>query len=158
MKKFILYRHFDKEKNLLYVGRSSSFSARWMSHRSRSPWFNEIVVVTIEHFENANLLACAEIKAIINENPKYNKASLPPKDVSYKKTEEYSEKSEFGLDVKKIEFEIKNKKLKNWLGLSKKMNVSRQWISQVKLNKSHTLKTITKIAEGLGVDPKELLI
>jgi predicted GIY-YIG superfamily endonuclease len=67
-----LYRHFDVENNLLYVGISLSTINRLGQHQHHSKWFDEIKVVTIEHFLTRQDAINAEKKAIQNENPKYN--------------------------------------------------------------------------------------
>mgnify|MGYP003346331237 CR=1 FL=1 len=67
-----LYRHFDKEDNLLYVGISFSSLLRLSQHKSLSSWYGQISRVTIENFENREQALEAETKAILNEKPKYN--------------------------------------------------------------------------------------
>ena len=65
-----LYRHFDKEDNLLYVGISFSSLLRLSQHKSLSSWYDQISRVTIENFENREQALEAETKAILNEKPK----------------------------------------------------------------------------------------
>lgn len=76
-----LYRHFDGEGRLLYVGVSLSTLARLCQHR-RSGWFKEIVTVRIERYETRRAATQAEREAIKRENPVWNVASaqtpLPP--------------------------------------------------------------------------------
>jgi len=67
-----LYRHFDAENNLMYVGISLSTITRLGQHQQHSKWFNEIKKVTIEHFSTRQDAIEAEKKAIKTENPKYN--------------------------------------------------------------------------------------
>lgn len=67
-----LYRHFDADGNLLYVGMSISSVARLGEHRRDSHWFNAISVVTIERFETRELCSEAEYQAIKNEKPMHN--------------------------------------------------------------------------------------
>jgi len=74
MKKFCLYRHYDKEGKLLYVGKSTNFSSRLCVHKSKSDWFDDIYSIIIEKFQNGNNLALAEMEAIKMENPINNKA------------------------------------------------------------------------------------
>lgn len=68
-----LYRHFDKNDNLLYVGISASAIKRLIDHKSQSSWFNKTTKVTIEKFENRGAVIEAENKAILSEHPIYNK-------------------------------------------------------------------------------------
>jgi len=70
-----LYRHFDKNNNLLYVGISLSTFHRLSQHRDHSGWFYGITNVTIEHFDKREEALAAERKAIKSENPKFNIAS-----------------------------------------------------------------------------------
>jgi len=68
-----LYRHFDAEGNLLYVGISLSAVARLEEHKAQSKeWFNSIAKVTIERFPTRKLALKAELRAINEENPRYN--------------------------------------------------------------------------------------
>ena len=66
-----LYRHYDWEGTLLYVGISLNAVARLSSHR-RSGWFYQIRIVKVEHFASRQGALRAEDIAIKNEKPKYN--------------------------------------------------------------------------------------
>lgn len=67
-----LYRHFDENEGLLYVGISLSTFNRLSQHKDHSGWFKKIKNVTIEHFETREEAMAAERKAIKSENPKFN--------------------------------------------------------------------------------------
>jgi len=67
-----LYRHFDAEGNLLYVGISKSTMDRLAQH-SEKDWYSSISNVTIEKFDERNDAIIAERKAIIAERPIWNK-------------------------------------------------------------------------------------
>ena len=67
-----LYRHFDKNNNLLYVGISLSTFNRLSQHKDHSGWFYGITNVTIEHFPTREEALAAERKAIKSEAPKFN--------------------------------------------------------------------------------------
>jgi len=67
-----LYRHFDEDDNLLYVGISMSVAARLACHKSSSHWFDKIKKITIENFGTREEVLDAEIKAIQLEKPKFN--------------------------------------------------------------------------------------
>ena len=82
-----LYRHFDADNNLLYVGISKSAIARLSQHSLTGHWYDSICRVTIERFNSREELEQAEKRAIKNESPKYNivhnyrtKTKLPKKD------------------------------------------------------------------------------
>jgi hypothetical protein len=70
-----LYRHFDINGRLLYVGISLNAAARLSQHRT-SKWFNEIASVTVEHFDDAQAAKRAEGEAIFKELPLYNVAGV----------------------------------------------------------------------------------
>ena len=67
-----LYRHFDENGALLYVGISLSAVQRLIQHE-KSDWFDEISNVTIESFATRELALLAEKEAIKKELPIHNK-------------------------------------------------------------------------------------
>jgi hypothetical protein len=67
-----IYRHFDKQGALLYVGISASTVQRLAQHKNASAWFSSIAFVKIKRFSTRAAARQAEIKAIIRERPKYN--------------------------------------------------------------------------------------
>ena len=71
--KTALYRHFDKDGQLLYVGISLSHVARLSQHRDGSPWYEDIAHVTIEWHKTRVDAELAETTAIGREAPKYKK-------------------------------------------------------------------------------------
>ena len=69
--KYQLYRHFDQDGELLYVGMSISSLFRLAGHK-RSSWFPQIRKITIEHYSSKQAARIEEIVAIRTENPRYN--------------------------------------------------------------------------------------
>jgi excinuclease UvrABC nuclease subunit len=67
-----LYRHFDKNGDLLYVGISLNVFMRLYQHKDSSHWFSEISTVTIEYFETRQDALIAEELAIKKEKPMHN--------------------------------------------------------------------------------------
>lgn len=67
-----LYRHFNKDGALLYVGISLSALQRLSQHGNGSEWFDHIAHVTIENFPNRIAAERAEKKAIQTERPTHN--------------------------------------------------------------------------------------
>jgi predicted GIY-YIG superfamily endonuclease len=67
-----LYRHFDKDGALLYVGVSLSAVHRLAQHRDASHWYAEIASVKIERFTDRKEALTAERAAITAENPRHN--------------------------------------------------------------------------------------
>lgn len=74
---YIVYRYFDADDNLLYVGQTHSFFARLHAHERNSSWFGLVASVTLERFETEAEMKAAEIVAIRNEESLYNKADNP---------------------------------------------------------------------------------
>lgn len=76
-----LYRHYDADGNLLYVGLSYSAVLRTFQHarRTRSAaWFKKIVLIKIERFKTRKAAQIAETQAIREERPLYNIAVRGP--------------------------------------------------------------------------------
>lgn len=69
---FVLYRHFDANDVLLYVGQSRRFGDRMGAHQRNAPWWDDVITITMERFGTAHELTIAEIAAIQREDPKYN--------------------------------------------------------------------------------------
>lgn len=64
-----LYRHFDKNGALLYVGISLSAFGRAAQHRMGSRWFNAVKSMTIEAFPTRKAARRAEIATQQTERP-----------------------------------------------------------------------------------------
>lgn len=67
-----LYRHFDDEGQLLYVGISLSAVNRLSQHKGSAQWFSKIAEVRVEKFSTREEALAAEKAAIISEKPKFN--------------------------------------------------------------------------------------
>lgn len=67
-----LYRHFDIDGNLLYIGISVSFMVRLSSHKQHSSWFNSIARTEYTPYPTRKAAALAEKEAIKAEKPLYN--------------------------------------------------------------------------------------
>lgn len=70
---YFLYRLFDVAGELLYVGISLNPAKRVQQHRKVQPWRNKIAEIKIESFAHLGLASLAEIKAIEEEAPRFNK-------------------------------------------------------------------------------------
>lgn len=68
-----LYRAYDVEDNLLYIGISSSAAARFCSHATSSKWWCLVRKIELEVFESRQATEEAEKIAIESEQPLYNK-------------------------------------------------------------------------------------
>jgi hypothetical protein len=67
-----LYRHYDEQDRLLYVGVALSAIHRLSQHRDHSTWFEKIKRVEIQTFETRKEALEAERQAITEERPKHN--------------------------------------------------------------------------------------
>jgi hypothetical protein len=67
-----LYRHYDADGVLLYVGISLNSIARLRTHKHSASWFSKIQRIEIEHFPDLRTAQQAEKTAISVECPKHN--------------------------------------------------------------------------------------
>ncbi len=67
----ILYRYYDAEDSLLYVGITNNQHKRFKQHHDK-PWMAEIARATFEHYQTRHEAEEAEVLAITKELPKYN--------------------------------------------------------------------------------------
>lgn len=74
-----LYRLFDREERLLYVGISASRLGiqRFGQHARGKKWWQEIADVRLQHFNSRKVAMEKELEAIKTEAPLYNIASNP---------------------------------------------------------------------------------
>ena len=71
-----VYRHYNAEGTLLYVGCSINPFMRLRSHEIGLVWAADIVRVEIERFPSSDAALDAECLAIRNEGPRFNKSDL----------------------------------------------------------------------------------
>jgi hypothetical protein len=71
-KETILYRHFNKNNQLLYVGISISVMVRLQKHSTVPPWWRNISHITFERFSCRAAAIAAEQMAIEKEKPLHN--------------------------------------------------------------------------------------
>lgn len=71
---YALYRHFDKDGALLYVGISRDPERRWAQHRTQSGWADVVTSSTVTWFVDEQHARAAERAAIAIENPIHNRA------------------------------------------------------------------------------------
>lgn len=70
-----VYRLFDAEGNLLYVGCSLTPPARFRQHEAHGrsqKWWHDVASCTFEHFETRDAALAAESRAIAGESPRWN--------------------------------------------------------------------------------------
>lgn len=66
-----LYRHFDKDGILLYVGAAKDAMARLGTHHKRE-WYKNIRTITVHYYRTKRAALKAEAEAIAKEKPKFN--------------------------------------------------------------------------------------
>jgi hypothetical protein len=70
--KNVLYRMFDSDGDLLYVGISCHAQTRFRQHFNKQPWGKDVKNIAVESFADRASLLEAEKNAIKNEKPKHN--------------------------------------------------------------------------------------
>lgn len=69
----VLYRFFGADDRLLYVGITDKPGQRWEAHMRSKPWWPKVMRQTAEWYPSRGAAVDAEIKAIRDEGPLYNK-------------------------------------------------------------------------------------
>jgi excinuclease UvrABC nuclease subunit len=69
----VVYRVFSKENELLYIGVTKDLKHRISNHKSSKNWWHEVSRIDEECFDDRISAMKAELNAIKNECPKYNK-------------------------------------------------------------------------------------
>lgn len=67
-----LYRMFDRDGRLLYVGITLDVAQRFKEHKVVKSWWSEIASITLEHHETRHDVEAAEAAAIAAEQPLFN--------------------------------------------------------------------------------------
>lgn len=67
-----LYRFFNSESELLYIGITCQPGLRFKQHRRDKSWWHEVARIELEQFASRAELVEAEQRAVPAENPKYN--------------------------------------------------------------------------------------
>jgi len=101
-----LYRHFDTEGTLLYVGISMRPITRTKEHVTLSGWAEQIANVTIEYFPTRKEAMEAEARAVQTEGPLHNIRLRKPKKEPklLKVTEERAEVERVNLTQRVLHF------------------------------------------------------
>lgn len=72
----VLYRWFDVNGDVLYVGITSQPAQRFDTHKAESDWWEVAVMCRLERFSTRTEALAAEATAIQSEQPLYNRAGL----------------------------------------------------------------------------------
>ena len=73
----VLYRFFDSEGTLLYVGISNDWISRLRHHEQHSDFFSAVSDITFERYPDRPAVVAAELMAITTEDPLFNRAGNP---------------------------------------------------------------------------------
>lgn len=73
----VLYRVFDAQDRLLYVGVSYSVFLRLGQHNDKAGWARYAVKITLERFSDREAAIDAEAEAIRTEDPVWNYTGRP---------------------------------------------------------------------------------
>ena len=72
MSRTALYRFYDADGDLLYVGVSVTPWSRWKQHKGQKDWAEEVATTAVEWHDSRPEALAAEKAAIIAEEPRYN--------------------------------------------------------------------------------------
>lgn len=74
---FYVYRYYDADDVLLYIGFTSDPHTRWRQHQRNSAWAKDAATVRVERYAYEDLARSAERAAIWSESPLHNIKSTP---------------------------------------------------------------------------------
>ncbi len=67
-----LYRFFDGDGQLLYIGITHDAHRRFQQHAGRKPWWSDVRQILLEVYPDRESVLAAETRAIIDEKPLHN--------------------------------------------------------------------------------------
>lgn len=82
----ILYRYYDENDQLLYVGITKNQFQRFQAHAINTKWIQLVHKATFQHFTSRNDVKQAELKAITTEYPLFNIQGVPDDHLGVDKT------------------------------------------------------------------------
>lgn len=68
-----LYRLYDAEDRLLYIGITNSPDSRWKSHAHKSPWWPQVAAKHVEWLPTRQQAKREERAGVEEHNPPYNR-------------------------------------------------------------------------------------
>ena len=71
--KTALYRHFDADGTLLYVGISNTVFQRTATHLHTAEWAAQIDTIKVQWFDTRDEAAQVEAEAVVSERPLFNR-------------------------------------------------------------------------------------
>lgn len=76
-----LYRLYNADGELLYIGIAGNPGRRFEQHRKDKPWWGTVAEIKVEHFDTRDQAAQAETAAIKHERPLHNVIHNKPESV-----------------------------------------------------------------------------
>ena len=67
-----LYRFYDSEDALLYVGITKNITQRWSQHKKTKSWWRKVASREVVWFDSRPRALLAERRAIVAERPLHN--------------------------------------------------------------------------------------
>jgi predicted GIY-YIG superfamily endonuclease len=67
-----LYKLYDKDNNLLYVGITTNYKIRFRIHSKKQFWWNKVSRRWIKKYSSRTLALKVEKRIIAHQKPKYN--------------------------------------------------------------------------------------
>lgn len=80
---YYVYKHLDKDNNVIYVGQTTNIHGRQTTHKSKSKWRKEISKIEYSEVTDKLIMNIYEKFYISKFNPKYNKKDLDCKYSEY---------------------------------------------------------------------------
>lgn len=77
-----LYRYFDVDGRLLYVGITSASTLRMLHHAHGSAWWTKVRSASFKHYRTRDQALAVERKAVVAEEPLYNRAFTPQRSLA----------------------------------------------------------------------------
>ena len=78
-----VYRAYDAQDSLLYVGIARRWPARWQAHAARATWYPEVARLALEAHGTDAAARAAEAAAIRDEQPRYNVRGVSEDDTAF---------------------------------------------------------------------------
>jgi hypothetical protein len=73
---YTLYKLYDADRNLLYVGQTTNLKARLAAHATNAAWWSGVAYTDTEEYPSAWELSRGEREAIVALRPRHNVAHL----------------------------------------------------------------------------------
>jgi DNA-binding XRE family transcriptional regulator/predicted GIY-YIG superfamily endonuclease len=147
-KSYTVYRLYDAERNLLYIGCTNDFEQRMRGHRYQSAWYPSVAEAQTEHFERHEEAMIEEQTQIATLAPRHNRKAL-----------RYARFVAELVDGQKLQ-ELRLAALMTQRELGSAANVAPETINRIE-NADEPRRTaaitVRKLARALDVTPADLL-